>query len=128
MITGKRIENEKLVYCDVDDTLIMWDYSKHKEELKDSDAVTITFYDHDSYVYKNQKNINLLIKLAKMNYGIVLWSQTGAEYAEVVARKLGIDEFVTLYMTKPRYHIDDLPSSAWMGTRLWRDPVTGSEE
>lgn len=124
----KIIENEKLIYCDIDDTVILWDLSKYNNVLPESDLVTINSYGLESVVYKNQKNINLLHKLYKLNYGIILWSQTGAKHAAAVAEALGLDDIVLQYQTKPRYHIDDLPADAWMGTRLWRDPVTGEEE
>jgi hypothetical protein len=124
---NKRIENEKLIYSDCDDTLIMWDVSKYHGILPPEDLIEIDCFGYVSTVYKNTKQINLIKKLAKLGYGICIWSQTGSAWAEAVGKAVGIDEFVLLYTTKPRYHIDDLPADVWMGTRLWRDPVTGKE-
>lgn len=124
---SKRIDNERLIYSDSDDTLVMWDVSKYHDVLPIEDLIEIDCFGYVSKVYKNTKQINLIKKLAKLGYGVIIWSQSGAEWAEAVGKAVGLDEYTLLYTTKPRYHIDDLPAEAWMGTRLWRDPVTGKE-
>ena len=116
------VDNERLLYVDCDDTLVLWDLSSYPEaefpriELNCWGPVMLA---------KHEKNINLVKKFAKLGYGIIVWSQTGAEWAETVARAVGIDDIATLYLTKPRYHLDDLPANAWMGERLYRDAKTG---
>ena len=114
------VKSDKMIYVDCDDTLVMWDLSKYPDlrtvELSCYGPVTLRV---------NDKNVNLVKKLAKLGYSIVVWSQTGWEWAEAVSKAVGIAEHSVLYLTKPRYHLDDLPSSAWCGDRLWRDPVSG---
>jgi hypothetical protein len=120
-----KLSSDKVVCVDCDDTLIMWDISKYQDQLP---SVDIECYGYVTQVLLNTKNINLVEKFAKLGYQIIIWSQTGHEWAEAVGKACGLDEYVALYMAKPRYHFDDLPASAWMGTRIWRDPITGDSE
>lgn len=115
------LESHKVVGVDCDDTLVMWDISKYP----DMPRITVDLCGPVQLVV-NQKNVNLVRKLAKLGYQIVVWSQTGYDWARVVGKAVGIDDVTSLYMTKPRYHIDDMPASVWIGDRLWRDPVTGN--
>lgn len=55
-------------------------------------------------------------------YEIILWSQSGAEYAESVAKVLKIDHLVSLYMSKPQEYCDDLPETAWMN-RVFKEEL-----
>jgi len=116
-----KIENERLLYCDCDDTLVQWDISKYPE-LEDVD---VTCYGYTTPLKINRKNINLIEKFVKLGYGIVVWSQSGADWAEAVSKAIGIGQFVEGYLTKPRYIMDDMPVDAWIGENVFRDPVTG---
>lgn len=117
----KVLKSHKVITVDCDDTLVMWDLSKYPEleriELDCYGPVMLAL---------NQKNINLVRKLSKLGYEIIVWSQTGYDWAQAVGKATGLDDIVSLYMTKPRYYVDDLESKIWIGDRLWRDPVTGN--
>lgn len=113
-------------YIDVDDTLIMWDLSKYQDTHR-ADFITIGIHGYESIVLPNQKNINLLVKFAKLGYDIIVHSQTGWEHAKEVVEKLNLTEYVDYYGDKPKYILDDIPPSGWT-QRLWRDPITGKEE
>lgn len=115
------LASHKIITVDTDDTLVLWDASKYPTLT----PVDVTFAGVTSHLCIHQKNINLIRKLAKLGYEIVIWSQTGYDWAQAVSKAIGIDDIVSLYMTKPRYHVDDLPSTAWMGERIYRDPITG---
>ena len=121
--TKTPLKSDKVVVVDCDDTLVMWDLSRYPDlptiELDCWGAVKLRV---------NPKNVNLVRKLAKLGYTIIIWSQTGWEWAEAVAKGVGLYEEASMFLTKPRYHVDDLPSSVWMGPRLWRHPVTGNEQ
>lgn len=118
-----KLKSHKVVTVDCDDTLVMWNISEYP---------TLPRIELDlcgpAILAVNQKNVNLVTKLAKLGYTIIVWSQTGWDWAETVCTKLGIDPIVSLYLTKPRYYVDDLESHVWMGERLWRDPVTGEND
>lgn len=113
--------SQKVVVVDMDDTIVMHDLSEYQPRE------TISYGPGDIVVSPNQKNINLLVKLYKLDYTIVAWSRTGSDWARAVCQKLDIDKYVSLYMTKPMFYIDDVPADGWM-KRLWRDPVTGKED
>lgn len=108
------------MYVDCDDTLVMWNISSYP---------TLPHIELDCYgpvvLAPNQKNINLVKKFKKLGYSIIVWSATGADWAEAVSKALDLDGIVSLYLTKPSYYLDDLPSNQFMGQRLWRDPITG---
>lgn len=88
----------------------------------------VIYHSRITRLNKHQININLLDKLYRLNYALIFWSATGAEWAELVCKAFDIDYMASLYLTKPRYYIDDLPCQAWMGERIYKDPVTGEEK
>lgn len=114
-----RIDNDRIVMVDVDDTLCIWDISEYPHLPR----ITIDCHGRTSVVSVNQKNVNLVKKLQKLGYQIIVWSQSGNLWAQTVANAVGLDNCI--YMSKPRYYVDDLPSNVWIGERLWRNPTTG---
>ncbi len=110
------VENEKLLYVDCDDTLILWDKSEYSEEPK----VLIECYEEPASVVVHKKNVNLVRKFYLLGYGIIVWSATGSKWAKAVGHAVGIDSMVTAYLTKPRYHLDDKPCATWMGENVYR--------
>jgi len=120
----KTIKSDRVLMVDCDDTLVLWDISKYN--LTQLDYVTVNVWQPTTLI-KHQKNINLLTKFHKLGYTIIVWSQSGWEWAEAVGKAVGIDELVTSYMSKPRYYLDDLDCQTWMGSRIWRDPVEKEE-
>lgn len=123
---NERPEFKKPVFFDCDDTLVLWNTSKYNETAP---AVCSEFFPPDYItLIPHQKNINLLKKFAKLNYEVIVWSQTGSDWAREVVDILNIKKYVSGYMTKPRFYVDDLPCTAWMGERVWRDPLKDDEE
>lgn len=114
---SKRLDANKIVYCDVDETLAMCNLSDYPV----SDLVTIPYVNGDCKIIPNKKNINLLTWFHKLGYTVVVWSKTGSDWAEAVGKAIGIDPVVALYLRKPDYYIDDLEASEWMGPRRWRN-------
>lgn len=120
---GKKLNAEKIVMVDCDETLVNYNLSDFPDfptiELQGREPIRVVV---------NRKNVNLIRKLYKLNYDIVIWSATGANWAETVAKGVGLDDVAALYMSKPRYYVDDLDSSKFMGPRLWRDAITGKSD
>src|SRR5690554_3670238 len=112
------IESERVTVVDCDDTLILWDKSEYDPES----YITISAHGHDSVVVPHEANIKLFKKFAKLGYTMIVWSQSGYAWAEAVVKALGLEDMVTLCMSKPRYYFDDIPCEEWMGPRIWRDP------
>jgi len=115
---------QKPVYVDVDDTLVLWDVSAHPE----GEAISVDFAGYTTHLVKHTKNINLVIKFAKLGYDVIVHSQTGHDWAEAISQAIGLDEYVKAYATKPKFYIDDLDASTWIGQRVWRSPSSGSEK
>lgn len=112
----KPIKIRGVPFCvDCDDTIIQWNLSKYP----DLPRITIN-YNGPAVVVLNQRNINTVKKFKLLGYPIIIWSRTGADYAEVIARATGLDKIATAYMNKPLFYLDDLPASKWM-QRIWRD-------
>lgn len=114
-----KLDGDRVLMVDVDDTLVMWNVSEYRAK----DDPNYKFVQLDSgaiTVLENKKNINTLIKFKKLGYTVVVWSQSGKDWAEKVVNALDINQYVDLIMTKPSYYLDDLDASAWMH-RLWRD-------
>lgn len=65
-------------------------------------------------------NIRLLIhhKITR-NYGIIVWSANGKEWAEKVVRTLDLHQYVDIIMTKPNKYVDDKPVSNWMPNQIY---------
>lgn len=114
---NKRLTNEKLLYIDTDETLAVWDQDSYAEDVPE---VTVNCYGVDASLQPHLANIKVIRKFHKLGYGIIIWSATGAEWAEAVSKAVGIDDLVTLYLTKPRYHMDDRPAPEWMGENVFR--------
>lgn len=123
---NERPEFKKPVFIDCDDTLVLWDVSKYE---KTATPICSEFFppEHITLV-PHQKNINLLKKFAKLGYDVIVWSQTGSDWAREVVNILGLEKYVTAYAAKPNFYLDDLPCTAWMGTQVWRDPLKEESE
>lgn len=115
--------DRRMLYSDVDDTLLMHDLSSYSKE----DQITIHCNGRDFVGVPNIKNVNLLIKFYKLGYDVVVWSKTGESWAKAVGAALGLDPYVRHYLSKPDFTLDDRDSASWAGIRVWRDPITGKE-
>lgn len=84
--------NSKIVFIDVDDTLVRSFGSKQ---------IPITH------------SVNCLKKLFQNGVEIFLWSSGGAEYCKKVAQNLGVSECIKGYLPKPNAYIDDQKMEEW---------------
>ena len=98
----------KLVFCDVDDTLVEWSPTREAERDRGLPVKG------GGRVVPIVENIAHLKRHALRGHVIILWSKGGAEWAEAVAKALDIDWMVAYAMDKPSWVVDDLPTSAWM--------------
>lgn len=80
------INNDKVLFVDVDDTLVIWEgvgYRPHKR--------------HIEYLYR----------FYERNQPIIVWSAGGYEWAARIVKELGIEDIVSLVMSKPAWYMDD---------------------
>jgi hypothetical protein len=117
------IKAPRTVYVDVDGTLVDYDLTRFSPDK----YVTIDFVNGPMVVVPNLNNISVVQKFYKLGYFVIVWSHSGAEWAECVVCDLGLEPYVDLCISKAHYYIDDLPAETFMGARVWYDPVTGKD-
>jgi len=126
----KKLIDQQTIFFDVDETLVLHSYDQTEDNLKDTLSIS---YDHSGYPYNNivlpnTPVIESLIRFKKNGSNIVVWSQSGSDWAEAVIKSLKLTEYVDIIVNKPMWYYDDLPSSAFMppSSRLYsrRENVT----
>lgn len=83
------LRSDKVLYCDVDDTLIMW-------------APTGASYT------PHQAHIDMIKKFKTRGQKVVVWSAGGYEWAEKIVKELGLETYVDMVLCKPAWWADDL--------------------
>lgn len=112
----------KCVDVDIDSTLVMWDVSEYPDLRRIKVNVVDTANpDYDTELGVNQKNVNLVKKLAKIGYAMHFQSRSEWDWVVAVLKKLDLYRYAASIRTKPLYYIDDKPADEWM-ERLWRKP------
>jgi FMN phosphatase YigB (HAD superfamily) len=120
----KKLIKERVAYVDCDDTLILWEPNKYKHNPEE--VVNM----HDEWgsfpVLPHKLNIEFVKKLKTQGYGIIIWSAAGAEWAERVVQKLGLEEIADFVTAKPEIALDDLlDATRIIKAVVWIDPNTG---
>ena len=116
--------DRRALYVDVDDTLLLHD----KSQYPDYQHITVGCNGREFVGVAHAKNIKLLIKFWKLGYEVYVWSKTGKSWAEAVCRALSLEMYVSAYLTKPDFYMDDKGANEWLGPRVYRDPKTGEEK
>jgi len=117
----KIIKSESPFPVDVDDTLILYEPIAGQEEdyilVKDP-------YEEDTNirVWPHKAHIKLLKDKKSRRSKIIVWSQSGFEWAAAVVKALELEAYVDFVMTKPHAYMDDLPATEWMGARVYLPP------
>lgn len=107
---------ESTVFCDVDDTLVMWGKIKRGEKAI---AVTCPHGGHQEYLRPHKGHIKILKDRKARGSFIVVWSAGGFAWANAVVKALGLENHVDLIMTKPHCYIDDKEAKDIMGERIY---------
>lgn len=115
----KVIKDKKSIVCfDCDDTLVMW-------RTGSEDAIPVTLEGEDGfteYLTPHKEHIQMLKDFKKVcRYTVVVWSQSGWDWAEAIVKALKLEDYVDVIMSKPSRHVDDLPSHLWMGQRIYKE-------
>lgn len=110
--------NPRIWEFDVDDTLVFWDLSKFPAEQPE----TIEHVKGPVQVVRNQKNINLLIKLSKIGWFIRVHSGSGVEWALKVLNHLELVDFVDVVEAKPLGKTDDQAPGDGLAYKVYRAP------
>lgn len=104
---------DPVIWVDVDDTLVLWNTPS------DYPGPTVwlslgLFYTGDKLKRSFAINTRLVSLIKKYSGTVVVWSQGGVEWAEMVVKALELEAYVDLVITKPFVLYDDLASSRWM--------------
>jgi hypothetical protein len=97
-------ENEVIIMCDVDGTLI------RPATDSDIDVINITNpYDKKTYSYVvHNEHVDLLRQYKGRGFYVRVWSAGGVRHAASVVQALGLDDgTVDDVETKPMKHVDD---------------------
>lgn len=118
----KYCDNEQVIGCDVDDTLIL-----HRDAQDGEESIQIACpYDGivRSYVI-HKPHIKLLRDRKARGCEIIVWSQSGPQWAKTVVEALGLQDIEPFVFCKPFMIVDDLPASAWLSNRAYIEPSAG---
>lgn len=111
--------NEQNIGVDVDDTIVLWRKAEFGEQ-----TVTVTCpYDGIPVVLVVHKPHVKLIKDRKARgCSIMVWSQSGPQWAKAVVDALGLQDVVDEVKGKPFMILDDLPPEVWLTNRVYLNP------
>jgi hypothetical protein len=106
-----RNRNPNIIMCDVDCTLIEpFDITKH-EPGQMLDITTPWGTEH----FVELKHVTRRLRRQHMQgHYVIVWSQGGDEWTEIVVKALKLQDCVDQIMTKPKWYFDDLPADEWM--------------
>ena len=76
----KVVPNNKIVFFDVDDTLVLWNSSLHEKSIK------FDCHGFEENLIPHKNNIKMLKHMKRKGYTVVVWSQGGYEWAESVVK------------------------------------------
>lgn len=109
-----KVQDGRTLYCDVDDTLIMWD--SRPDILKRHDVVEVNCRGYSTWVIPHTEIIEEVKKRASRGYSVIIWSKGGSDWAEAVVNALNLDDYVACIQPKPDFYIDDVEDCRkWMG-------------
>lgn len=127
------INKERLVMCDIDDTVVMHrsrgenaGLSRYllpsdlppREYIKLVDRLT-----GDTLELEVNKNMVRLVKEEHHRGAtIIVWSRGGYEWAADVITALGLQDYVHTVMSKPLVYFDDKPVTEWLTDRVYIGP------
>lgn len=113
-------KSEQILFCDCDDTLILHDVEKYKNNA----MVTIT----DPYcgtvrtVAVHEPHVQLIRERAKRGAHIKAMSAGGYQWAAAVVKALDLEDCIAECISKPVAIIDDLPIEGALGKTMYLDP------
>jgi hydroxymethylpyrimidine pyrophosphatase-like HAD family hydrolase len=119
------IENELVVGCDVDDTILMWD----KPNDPGAGKLEVDFAGRKVYLTPHQYHVDLLRSYHERGYYIIIWSANGWRHAKQAAKLLGLEDLVSgkngQVQVKLTKHMDDNPNAeSIVGPRVYCADLT----
>ncbi len=122
------IKSHRIVFFDVDDTLVIWDWKSVDPEglrlikVEDPEAKC------SQLVMPHDRHVQLMKQFKARGHTVVVWSQGGWAWAESVVKALGVENVVDYVMDKPSWYVDDLPASMFLGKPIFLDPLNPNKD
>ena len=105
-----KFDSGHTVFFDVDGTIIHDKYSpEHAVE-----TVLIGLNKQFRRYLPNHKVMRVIRDNFIRGNIVVVWSARGAEWCNIVVKKLQLDKYVNLCISKPSHFVDDLPAFVFM--------------
>lgn len=114
------------VFCDVDDTLVMWSPTQEEREkygidvlcpgsniLKEDGTLSVGPSWTERLV-PHFTHIEQLKKHKARGHFVCVWSAGGWEWAQAAVKALGLENYVDLVISKPTWTYDDLQAEEFM--------------
>jgi FMN phosphatase YigB (HAD superfamily) len=135
------LNSANVIFFDVDDTLILWDSYNHRSD-PNFDSISLTPHENlkgriiveDPYMPGHMMSFrphvahcHILIRNKNQGRTIVVWSAAGHAWASTVVKALGLEEYVSLIMEKPKIIVDDTPFENWHPQRIYLSKDTESK-
>ena len=92
---------------DVDETLLFWSIP----EGYTGPLVETDYNGFKDVGIPNQPAIDHLKKMKARAYSVIVWSAGGSDWAEIVVKALGLEDYVDICMPKIHFHLDDRPDA-----------------
>jgi len=123
----KVIKNDRTVFFDCDDTIVMWDHENHPDALTFRDILDPDPNACYSLV-PHKRHIAMLKTFKRQGFSVVVWTQGGHLWAEEVVKVLGLEEFVDIAMAKPDTYFDDIEAKDFMQRRYFKSKIVYPED
>lgn len=112
------IEGDNIAFFDVDDTLIIYEYSP--DRIAEAVQVGLENSDFLVQVVPHKEHIQTLKMHKTWGNTVVVWSRSGHRWAKTVVKALGLEEYVDLVISKPLYYYDDKNAHEILGERRYK--------
>lgn len=120
----KIIDSEQLICVDCDETLLLWD----TPVTPDNEKNVVTFFDpyagYQVSVLTHPAHIKIVKDRKARGATIILWSQSGYQWAMQTAKACGLLEHVDYCASKPIAIIDDKPAADWLQEQIYLKPTS----
>lgn len=113
--------NERVIPCDIDDTLIHHSPVEGCRSVKFADPFD---QNREITLWVNDPMVRIVTDEKARGAYIIVWSKGGNAWARAVIRALELTEYVDLIMTKPVTYLDDKDCNEWMKDRVYLPPTT----
>lgn len=117
------IRNERTVFCDVDETLVMHDLVRYGQNAGSTTVVVLDPYTNSTvYLIVNEPMERLFREELKRGATVFVWSRNGYQWAEAVLTAMRLDLDSVFVLSKPYSYFDDIPIEKWLTNRVYLKP------